>query len=81
MRPAIHAGAGGERVFVDCDVRHICVEISDGFDPARENRASRIGRGATLEETKRKTALQNPINVGLRSFEARQFQGWIKGTI
>jgi hypothetical protein len=55
------------------------VEISDGFDPARENRASRIGPGATLEETKNGTP--KPINVGLRSFEATQFQGWIKGTI
>jgi hypothetical protein len=79
MRPAMRR-AGGEGVFVDCDVQQICVEISGSFDPAREkSRGTWIRRRVTVEEARNWTP--RPIDLGSASFKAGQFQGWIKGKI
>jgi hypothetical protein len=36
--------AGGERVFVDCDVRQMCVEISGSFRACTRETVARAGR-------------------------------------
>jgi hypothetical protein len=79
MRPATYAGPGGERVFVDCNVRQTCVEISGSLDSLRETIA-RAGLAA-LNVRRSESNAPKPNNVGPRSFESGQFQGWIKGTI
>ena len=80
MRPATHAGPGGERVFVDCNVRQTCVEISGSPDSPRETIA-RAGLAARDVRRSESSNAPKPINVGPGSFESGQFQGWIKGTI
>jgi hypothetical protein len=71
--------AGGERVFVDCNVRQICVEIGGSFDSLSEMIA-RAGSAAHDVGRSESNSAPKPINVGQRGFESGQFQGWIKGT-
>jgi hypothetical protein len=80
MRPATYAGPGGERVFVDCNVRQTCVEISGSLDSRRETIAL-VGLAARDVRRSESSSAPKPIKVGPRSFESGQFQGWIKGTI
>ena len=80
MRPATHAGPGGESVFVDCDVRQTCVEMSGSLDSPREAIAP-VGLAARDVRRSESSSAPKPINVRPRGFESGQFQGWIKGTI
>jgi hypothetical protein len=56
------------------------MEIGGGLDSLRE-RIAQAGSAARNVGRSESSSAPKPTNLGQRSFESGQFQGWIKGTI